>query len=370
MRWRLVAAFVGVTIVILLAHDIPLTRYLRTVETERVLASIERDAFILAGGAEDALSGEVPSDPAALQSTVDIYAAQDRSKRRHHRRCGDCRRRVRRRGTPGRRLLDASGGRHGADRHTDIGPTSIRDTWRRHRLRRRAGVVRRAADRCRAPHVSGIDDRRQSVRQSSRDRCRRSHFTGNRGTRRRPDGQHDRRTAATAAARHRATGRGRLHQPRPGGRRRPRDPQPRWFVQHHDGAHLDARRTATLVRRRRVAPVAHTVDCASPAIGARRGHGRHRSRNGAGRHRGGERRDRTTATAGRRTVDAGPCRSTRRGHRSHRCRRHRRRTGRNMGTARRGTRSRPHGDCRSPGVRRELFRAHSNRSSTTTSTMR
>ncbi|HEY4608033.1 MAG TPA: HAMP domain-containing protein, partial [Ilumatobacteraceae bacterium] len=76
MRWRLVAAFVGVTIVILLAHDIPLTRYLRTVETERVLASIERDAFILAGGAEDALSGEVQQDPAALQSTVDVYAAK------------------------------------------------------------------------------------------------------------------------------------------------------------------------------------------------------------------------------------------------------------------------------------------------------
>ena len=75
MRWRLIAAFVGVTIVILLAHDIPLTRYLRTVETERVVAGIERDAFILAGGAEDALSGEVPQDPKALQSTVDVYAA-------------------------------------------------------------------------------------------------------------------------------------------------------------------------------------------------------------------------------------------------------------------------------------------------------
>jgi signal transduction histidine kinase len=75
VRWRLIAAFVGVTIVILLAHDIPLTRYLRTVETERVVAGIERDAFILAGGAEDALSGEVPQDPKALQSTVDVYAA-------------------------------------------------------------------------------------------------------------------------------------------------------------------------------------------------------------------------------------------------------------------------------------------------------
>ena len=77
MRWRLIAAFVGVTIVILAAQDIPLSRYLRTVETERVLASIQRDAFILAGTSEDALSGEgsasVEQNQDALQSTVDIY---------------------------------------------------------------------------------------------------------------------------------------------------------------------------------------------------------------------------------------------------------------------------------------------------------
>jgi signal transduction histidine kinase len=52
-----------------------LGRYLQTVETERVVAGIERDAFILAGSAEDALSGEVKQDPAALQSSVDVYAA-------------------------------------------------------------------------------------------------------------------------------------------------------------------------------------------------------------------------------------------------------------------------------------------------------
>jgi signal transduction histidine kinase len=79
----LIAAFVGVTIVILAAQDIPLARYLRTVETERLVASIQRDAFILAGTSEDALSGEPSADPAAatqdadaLQNTVDVYQAR------------------------------------------------------------------------------------------------------------------------------------------------------------------------------------------------------------------------------------------------------------------------------------------------------
>jgi signal transduction histidine kinase len=79
VRWRLIAAFVGVTIVILAAQDVPLARYLRTVETERVIASVQRDAFILAGTSEDVLSGEGADAAAsqqgrdALQSTVDIY---------------------------------------------------------------------------------------------------------------------------------------------------------------------------------------------------------------------------------------------------------------------------------------------------------
>jgi signal transduction histidine kinase len=73
VRWRLIAAFVGVTIIILAAQDIPLARYLRTVETDRVLAGVERDAFILGGTSEDALSGESQQDQNDLQTTVDVY---------------------------------------------------------------------------------------------------------------------------------------------------------------------------------------------------------------------------------------------------------------------------------------------------------
>ena len=79
VRWRLIAAFVGVTIVILAAQDIPLGRYLRRVETERAVASIERDAFILAGSSEGVLSGEAAQDPNALQVTADVYAARTKA---------------------------------------------------------------------------------------------------------------------------------------------------------------------------------------------------------------------------------------------------------------------------------------------------
>ena len=76
MRWRLIAAFVGVTIVILAAQNIPLARYLRTVESERVLAGVQRDAFILAGSSEDALSSEDPANEQDLQASVDVYRAK------------------------------------------------------------------------------------------------------------------------------------------------------------------------------------------------------------------------------------------------------------------------------------------------------
>jgi hypothetical protein len=49
VKWRLLAAFVGVTIVVLVAHDVPLASYVRGVERDRLLASLERDAFVIGG---------------------------------------------------------------------------------------------------------------------------------------------------------------------------------------------------------------------------------------------------------------------------------------------------------------------------------
>jgi signal transduction histidine kinase len=73
VRWRLIAAFVGVTIMILAAQNIPLARYLKTVETERMVAGIQRDAFILGGASEDALAAGDPQAQADLQTSIDIY---------------------------------------------------------------------------------------------------------------------------------------------------------------------------------------------------------------------------------------------------------------------------------------------------------
>jgi signal transduction histidine kinase len=76
VRWRLIAAFVGVTIVILLAQNVPLAQYLKTVETERVTAGIERDAFILGGASEDALADNSQQAQNDLQTSIDVYRAR------------------------------------------------------------------------------------------------------------------------------------------------------------------------------------------------------------------------------------------------------------------------------------------------------
>ncbi len=77
MKWRLLAAFAGLIAVVLLAQDIPLASYLRRIESERLVSTLERDAFILAGTSENLLSGEQASGNAAdLQATVNLYAAK------------------------------------------------------------------------------------------------------------------------------------------------------------------------------------------------------------------------------------------------------------------------------------------------------
>jgi signal transduction histidine kinase len=78
MKWRLLAAFAGLITVILLAQDLPLVGYLRKIEFERVIAGLERDAFLIAGNAEDVLSNEQPETTVDdLQTTIDNYVAAE-----------------------------------------------------------------------------------------------------------------------------------------------------------------------------------------------------------------------------------------------------------------------------------------------------
>ena len=73
MRWRLVAVFVGIMVAVLAAHDLPLAGHLRRVERDRIVTGLERDAFVLAGQAEEALEDRVAAADPTLQTLVDAY---------------------------------------------------------------------------------------------------------------------------------------------------------------------------------------------------------------------------------------------------------------------------------------------------------
>lgn len=55
------AAFMAVTLLVVVVQDIPLGNYLQRVERERIVTALERDAFLLAGRTEDIL--EAPAEP-------------------------------------------------------------------------------------------------------------------------------------------------------------------------------------------------------------------------------------------------------------------------------------------------------------------
>ncbi len=55
MRWRFMGMVMVITALVLIVQTVPLAQYLRTVELDRLVTGLERDAFILAGRAEEAL---------------------------------------------------------------------------------------------------------------------------------------------------------------------------------------------------------------------------------------------------------------------------------------------------------------------------
>lgn len=77
MRSRLIAAFVFVLAIVLLAQNVPLVDYLRDVEEDRQRTGLERDAFIIAGRAEELLEeGGIATDE-GLQRLVDDYRSTE-----------------------------------------------------------------------------------------------------------------------------------------------------------------------------------------------------------------------------------------------------------------------------------------------------
>ena len=55
MRWRLISAFMAITLLVVLVQDIPLGNYLVRVERDRLTTTLERDAFLLGGRARQLL---------------------------------------------------------------------------------------------------------------------------------------------------------------------------------------------------------------------------------------------------------------------------------------------------------------------------
>ena len=76
MKWRLVAALLSLTIVVLAVQDIPLIQYLRTVETDRITTALERDSFVIAGRAEETLETPSPEGLEYIQEAITKYGAE------------------------------------------------------------------------------------------------------------------------------------------------------------------------------------------------------------------------------------------------------------------------------------------------------
>ena len=73
MRWRLVAVLVGIVVLVLAAQNIPLARHLRSVERDRLITELERDAFTLAGRSATALDGDVAGTDGAVERMIRQY---------------------------------------------------------------------------------------------------------------------------------------------------------------------------------------------------------------------------------------------------------------------------------------------------------
>jgi signal transduction histidine kinase len=80
VKWRLVAALLGLTFVVLLSHDLPLINYLQTVEKERVTTDLERDSFIIAGRAEPATQDGSDDSIKYIEKAIAEYSEQSGSR--------------------------------------------------------------------------------------------------------------------------------------------------------------------------------------------------------------------------------------------------------------------------------------------------
>lgn len=70
------AVMVGIVALVLVIHDVPLSSHLHRVERDRVVTGLERDAFTIAGRAEEALETGTTTDEPALTDLVVAYSEE------------------------------------------------------------------------------------------------------------------------------------------------------------------------------------------------------------------------------------------------------------------------------------------------------
>lgn len=73
MRRLLLASFLGIVLVALAISSVPFAFFIQTVERERLLTTLERDAFVIAGKAEEALESLSPSDLRPVRDLAQEY---------------------------------------------------------------------------------------------------------------------------------------------------------------------------------------------------------------------------------------------------------------------------------------------------------
>ncbi|CAB4888349.1 unannotated protein [freshwater metagenome] len=73
MKWRFMAAIMAVTLLVLLVQDIPIASYLQTAEHARLITSLEKDAFVLAGRSQEALGQPTEAAISELSTVAQTY---------------------------------------------------------------------------------------------------------------------------------------------------------------------------------------------------------------------------------------------------------------------------------------------------------
>ena len=73
MKRRFMFAFIALSLLVLLVQDIPLSLYLRQVQTDRIVSTLKQDAFVLAGHAQPSLQDPKSNDTVELTRLAKTY---------------------------------------------------------------------------------------------------------------------------------------------------------------------------------------------------------------------------------------------------------------------------------------------------------